>query len=78
MSNCDDYDLSRVGSIEDIERKPLKNELACALIGNWEAVWNVFDSRYGVLDSLRECESAQWTALVIPITRGARSARASG
>lgn len=42
------------GSIEDIEGKPLKNEPACAVIGQWVGVGGVFDSRYGVLDSLRE------------------------
>lgn len=54
MGERDDYDLSLAGSIEDIEGKPLKNEPACAVIGQWVGVWGVFDSRYGVLDSLRE------------------------
>jgi hypothetical protein len=58
MCYCDDDDLGLASSIKDIERKPLKNELACPVIGNWKALWGVFDSRQGVLNSLRERESA--------------------
>jgi hypothetical protein len=38
-----DYDLSFSGSIKDAERKPLKNELACAVIRNREGIGSVFD-----------------------------------
>jgi len=55
MCHRNDGDLSFFNSIKDIEWKPLKNALACAVIGDWEGMWSVFDSRYGILDSLREC-----------------------
>jgi hypothetical protein len=35
MCYRNDYDLSLAGSIKDIEGKPLKNELACAVFGDW-------------------------------------------
>jgi hypothetical protein len=40
MGNCNDHDLSLTDSIKDIERKPLKSELACAVIGKREGVWS--------------------------------------
>jgi hypothetical protein len=39
-----DDDLILSGSIEDVERKSLKNELACAVIGKWEGVWSFSNS----------------------------------
>ena len=50
----------------------MKNELPCAVIGRWIRVGSVYDSRYGVLDSLREYESTQWAAFVIPIAHGVK------
>ena len=72
MGNCNNYDLGLASSVKDIEGKPLKDELACAVIGKWEGVRSFCDSPYGVLKSLRECESTQWTAFVIAITRGSK------
>jgi hypothetical protein len=76
MGNCNDYDRGLAGSIEDIEGKPLKNELACAVIGEPKCVWGFSNSGYGFVYSLRKCDSAQWAAFLIPNSRGAKSARA--
>jgi len=58
MGNCNDHDLNLACSIKDVEGKPLKNELARAVFGKREAVWSFPNSGYGVVDGLRECESA--------------------
>src|ERR1051326_617408 len=49
--NCD---LSLFGSIEDTEGKPLKSELACAVIGKRVGVWSVPNPGYGVINSLKQ------------------------
>lgn len=33
------------------------------MIGEWERVRSAFNSRYGVLDNLREYESTQWACV---------------
>jgi hypothetical protein len=42
--NRNDYDLSVGWPIENTEGKPLKNELACAVICKREGVWSVPNS----------------------------------
>jgi len=42
----------------DTEGKPLKSELACAVIGKRVGVWSVPNLGYGAINSLSKCESA--------------------
>jgi len=43
MSYRHDDNLSLSGQVKDIERKPLKNELACAVIEG-ESIWSLLGS----------------------------------
>lgn len=67
MCHSHDDGISLTGSVEDIERKTFKNELACAVFRKRGGVWSFPNPRYGFVNSLHECDSAKWTAFVIPM-----------
>ena len=55
MCHGNNYYLRLEGQIEQVEREPLKNELACSVLCQWILSGGFDDSRYGIVNGVDEC-----------------------
>ena len=50
-----DHYLSFERKVENVEWKPLKNQLSCAVIGQWVTVRGFHDSGDSIVNGMGEC-----------------------
>ena len=64
-----DYNPRRFDSIDNAERKAVKQATACSVVARWPCFWKTNDCRFGRVDLVTECGCSGHAAFSIPARR---------
>jgi hypothetical protein len=58
MSHGDNHDLLFAGTVEDVERESLKDQLTCSVISYWIARGSFRNSQHGIIEGVSKSGGA--------------------